>query len=134
MNLLSHLRDCPTDTLVHRDLFICAKQIQHCIVRISMRRDKVDRDLICRGMFQKVIDPGCSSSGRPSNTQSGIDALQSAGCVIVEFKVRSLPRYAAPEIDVRLVPDFEVPGCNLIDTVTVNKVLCEVGDQSIPPL
>jgi hypothetical protein len=52
--------------------------------------------------------------------------------VRVKFEVRPFAWDAAPKIDVRLIPDFEVPLRNLVDAVTFDQVLGEMRHQSIP--
>jgi hypothetical protein len=64
---------------------------------------------------------------RAADAQAGADVLQVIGGVGVEVEVGLHARDAVPEVDVGLVPDFEVPGGDLIDAVAIDEVLGEVA-------
>ena len=70
------------------------------------------------------------SMGRPRGY--GVHFFQGGGGVVVEFEVGGLKGLSTPEIEVRLVPYFEVPLRDFVDAVAVYKVLREGGDHAIP--
>ena len=45
--------------------------------------------------------------------------------MVVEFEISVFLGNSGPEIDVRLVPDFEVPLGDLVDSITIDEVLSE---------
>ncbi len=52
--------------------------------------------------------------------------------MVVELEVGLLRGAASPEIDVGLVPDFEVPLRDFIDAVALDEVLGKGGDEAVP--
>ncbi len=50
----------------------------------------------------------------------------------VQIEVGFLARNAIPEVDVRLVPHFEIPFRYFVNAVTIDKVLREMPDEVIP--
>ena len=66
----------------------------------------------------------CAVAGPPTRIRA-VHRLQRAGGVVIELKVGFLRRAPGPEIDVRLIPDFEVPTGDLVDAVAIDQVLGE---------
>src|SRR5271155_3687348 len=87
-----------------------------------------------RGIFQEIANPCSRSRSGAANTQPRADTLQIVCRVIIQFKVAFLSRNATPEINIWFVPNFEVPLRNLIDTISIDKMLREMSHQAIPPL
>ena len=108
------------------------KEVMDCVVCVSMRGNKVHRHMMLRCVFQEVTDPCCSGGCGAADAQSGTDTLQIACCVIVQLEVAFLPWDAAPEINIWLVPDFEVPLRNFIDAVSIDEMLREMRHQAVP--
>jgi len=52
--------------------------------------------------------------------------------MIVEFPISDLFGVAAPEIEIRLVPDFKIPAADLVDAVTGNEMPREFDDEPVP--
>ncbi len=97
-----------------------------------MRGDEVERDVVGRGVGDHVADPGGLSGGWASDADARVDGFEGAGGVVVELEVGLLRGAAGPEIDVGLVPDFEVPLRDFIDAVALDEVLGEGGHESVP--
>src|SRR6185369_15672230 len=52
--------------------------------------------------------------------------------VVVEFEVSGLFRFPGPEIDVRFVPDLEIPLRNFVNAVTLDEVSGEGANEGVP--
>src|SRR4030088_1015870 len=90
--------------------------------------------MMVRCMFQKGANPRRRGGRRAANTQPRINLLEIERRVIVQFEVAFLSRDAAPKINIRFVPYFEVPLRNFVDAVSIDKVLREMSHQAIPLL
>ena len=77
-------------------------------------------------MLDEVVDPGGLRGGGSADAQLRADSLDALGGVIVELEVGGLFGLAGPEVDVGLVPDFEVPLRHFVDAVAVDQVLGEL--------
>ncbi len=78
------------------------------------------------------VDPRCLGSGRTAYTQSRTHSFYCPRGMIVQLEVGGLRRPASPEIDIRFVPDFEIPACHFIDAVAIDQVLRERLHQRSP--
>src|SRR5260370_40620611 len=85
-------------------------------------------------MFQEIANPRRRGSSGAANAQPRTNILEIECRVIVEFEVAFLSRDAAPKINIRFVPNFEVPLRNFIDAVSIDKMLREMSHQAIPLL
>ena len=81
---------------------------------------------------QEAVHPGSLRCGRSANAQPRTHALDGARGAVVELVVRGFFRIAHPEINVRLVPDFEVPLRDFVFPVAGNEVTRKVFDQLLP--
>ena len=88
--------------------------------------------LLSAQCWMKAIGPGGLRGRRSAYAESGVDCLDRARRVVVELEVGGLLGIAAPEIDVGLVPDFEVPLRDFVDTVAFDEMLRELRDQVVP--
>ena len=52
--------------------------------------------------------------------------------MIVELEVGGLLGLAGPEVDVGLVPHFEVPLGDFVDAVAIDQMLGELVDEVVP--
>ena len=75
-----------------------------------------------------------AAGGGAADAQAWIDGFERAGGVLVELEVRTVARDASPEVDVGLVPDFEVPLRDFVDAVAIDEVVSEGGDEGVPAL
>jgi hypothetical protein len=71
--------------------------------------------------------PKISGNRIAAYAQARTDILQSGSGNIVELVISFLLRFSWPEIEVWFVPNFEIPICNLFDTVSL---LPDVGQNS----
>ena len=127
------LGDGGTDHLVRRDGTVVAEDVLCGVVAVDVRGDEVERHVVGRGMGDHVADPGGLCGGGASHADARVDAFEGAGGVVVQLEVGLLGGAASPEIDVGLVPDFEVPLRDFIDAVALDEVLGEGGDEGVPP-
>src|SRR5579872_6306223 len=97
-----------------------------------MRRDEVHRDLVFGAMFDKGVYPCSLCAGWSSHTKPLVYALNCSRRVIVKLPVGCLLGLAAPKIQIRFVPNFEVPLCNFIDAITVDQMFRKRGDEVVP--
>src|SRR4249920_614185 len=73
-----------------------------------------------------------NGSIRAADTKRGVDALDGRRRFVVKPEVSRLLRLAHPEVDVRLVPHFEVPARDLRLAVAIDQMLRKATDQ-LPP-
>src|SRR4051812_9468765 len=99
-----------------------------------MRGDEINGNMLLRSMSQEIVDPICCSRGRTSHSQMLIHRLDRTCRVVVQLEVAFLPGNTVPEIDVRFVPDFEVPLRYFCSAITFHQVPGERGDQPVPPV
>ena len=78
------------------------------------------------------VHPCCLRRRRAAHPQPWIHCLHGASRMVVEFKISRLCGPASPEINVRLVPHFEVPGRYFVDAVAINQVLRKRLHQCAP--
>src|SRR6185437_9085255 len=96
--------------------------------------DEVHRDMVLGSVAQKLRHPCCRCGRWPAHTQPRRDGLQRTRRVRIQIEVRFHARDTAPEVDVRLIPNLEVPLRNLINAEVLDQVLRECTDQTIPSL
>src|SRR4051812_34488230 len=65
--------------------------------------------------------------GRTSDPQFRIDFLDCAGAGIVQVEVCLLLRAAVPKIDIRLVPDFEIPTLHFVLAIAIFRCLTKAS-------
>ena len=53
--------------------------------------------------------------------------------MVIEIPVGRLSRIATPKVQVRFVPDFEIPLADFRNAVAVDQVFCKRRDQVVPP-
>src|SRR3954465_15377203 len=97
-----------------------------------MCRDEIEWNVVFRSLGDEFVDPSGLRGGGTADSQFCIYAFHCFGSFVVEHKVGGLFRFAVPEIDVRFIPNFEVPLLHLILSVTVNQVFYKGSDQSVP--
>ena len=83
-------------------------------------------------MLDEAIGPSGLGGGGAADAQARADVFQGAGGGIVKLEVGWFFRSASPEIDVRLVPYFEIPLRNFVEAVAVHQMLCELADEFGP--
>src|SRR5207302_6816229 len=108
-----------------------------------VKRDKVQgnrltvrRTLVINAMFQEVIEKhvrflrGRSRAGRTANNRISQSGTNARNCIVVELVV--LLRSSVPICDVRLVPNLEIPGTNLLLPVPLHTMLCVLAHYLSP--
>ena len=103
------------------------------VVGVYMGRDKIERYVSVGTMADECPDPSRLRSGRPADTQSGIDRFERLRGVIVQGPVRLLRGSAGPEVQVGLVPDLEIPLRDFVNPIAIDHVRSEGRDQRVPP-
>ena len=83
-------------------------------------------------MLQKVGDPGGRCGRGAAHAQTRADLLQRARRVVIELEVGLLARDTIPEIDIRLIPNFEIPLRDFLDAVAIDQVLGKVRSSAHP--
>src|SRR5665213_396720 len=97
-----------------------------------MSRDEIERNLGPEGVLDHLGNPCGLRGGRTPNPQTPVCALDGPGRTIIELKVGGLLWLSSPKIDVRLVPNLEIPLRHLIDAIAIHQMLCEVVNQFLP--
>ncbi len=69
---------------------------------------------------------------RPADAQLRAYGLDVARGVVVELEVGLLPRRSSPEIEIGLVPHFEVPARHFVDAIAIDQVPGELRDHVVP--
>jgi len=115
-----------------RDGLMRPENILARIVGINVRRDKIHWHAILNGVLNETIDPGGLRRSGSTHAQPAIHALQGSRGCIIKLVISLFLRIAHPKINIRLVPDFEVPVGNLINAVALDKVLRKMSDQVVP--
>ena len=118
-----HLLDGAVDHRVAGDVLVGAEDIVGGVVGVDVGGDEVDGDVVCLGVGEEGRDPCGLRGGRAADLEARRDGLERAGGVVVELEVGGLLGVAAPEVDVGLVPDFELPGGDFVDAVARDEVL-----------
>src|SRR5580700_6660272 len=83
-------------------------------------------------MREKFIGPAGLRGGWTADAKAGADTLHGLCGDIVEMKVRFVSRIADPEIEIRLVPDFEIPLRNFLNSVAIDEMFGEGFDHRAP--
>ena len=83
-------------------------------------------------MANEAIDPGRLRRRGSADAKPRIHGLQRSRRRVVKLVVRLLLRIARPEIEVRLVPDLEIPLRDFVDSVAIDQMLREVRNEIAP--
>src|SRR5215472_15031278 len=139
IDLPSHLcyrRTCAVfldDVLVAQRLVLSQQSLDRLIV-IAMRTHEVNRYMILCSIVEELRYPRRRCGCRSTNAQARRYRFQCTRRVRIQVEVGLHTGNTTPEVDIRLVPYFEVPLRNLINPKVVNEILCERTDQIIPSL
>src|ERR1700730_10517455 len=99
-----------------------------------MRGDEIDWDMIRGCKLEETGDPRGGGRRRTPNSKASTNGFQGASSVFIQSEVTLVARNAVPEIDVRFVPDFEVPPRNFLYAVARDQVAGKFGDERVPSL
>jgi hypothetical protein len=118
--------------LVARDLFTAMKNVARLVVAVNVARYKIEWHVLLRRVLNHRRNP-CRLRGRwPTDAQARAHGFDVTRGVVIQLEVRFLLRDSRPEVEVGLVPDFEVPVGDLVYAVALDQVLSELSDQVIP--
>ena len=109
-----------------------AKDIVRGVVAVDMGGDEVQRHVLLRRVSDHRIDPRRLRRRRTAHAQPRTHCLYRARRVIVELEVGRLRRTPGPEVDVRLVPHFEIPLRDFVDAIMLDQVPGKGVDQRAP--
>src|ERR1700740_1865038 len=90
--------------------------------------------MVFDAVADEASDPSRLRRGRATHAETGVHGFQRPSRHIVEMIVGLLLWIAGPEVEVRLVPDFEIPLRNFIDSVALDKMLCKMRNEVTPLL
>ena len=137
-HLVADFGDGAADALVHGevggDVVAGDEHVFDGVVGVAVAGDEVDGDVVVGGVLEEGVDPLGGGGGGAADAEARVDGLEVACGVVVELEVAALVRDASPEVDVGLVPDFEVPLRDLVDAVALDEVAGEGGDEAVPLL
>src|SRR5215469_6969735 len=94
--------------------------------------NKIQRDIFACAMFDECIHPRCLCGCRTSHAKPSIYFFDRVGSVIVKLPISILFRLTRPEIDVGLIPDFEIPFGNFSGAISLNQVPGKSRDKLVP--
>ncbi len=113
LHLVVDFADGAADQIAPRYRFVRSENILGAVIGVHVRRDKIERNVVPGGVRDHRIHPGGLRGSRSADAQTRIRPFDGSGRVIVQLKISSLLRLAGPEVDIRLVPDFEIPLAHL---------------------
>src|SRR5271166_2741260 len=102
------------------------------VITVNVSRHEVQRRLFRDRMPNHVSYPSGLRRGRTANPQARVNALNGLSRVIIKLKIGGLFRYTRPKVDIRLIPDFEVPLHHLLAAITLYQMMCELINQFLP--
>ena len=97
-----------------------------------MGGDEIERNFPFDSMPNHIADPRGLSGGRPTHPQVGTSALHCPRRMIVKLKIGALFGYTGPKVDIRLIPDLEIPLHHFIVAVALHQMTGELIDQFLP--
>ncbi len=124
--------DSGADAVVHGHGRGVVEEVLDGVVGIAVGGDEVDGDVVRGDVSQELGYPRGGCGGRAADAEARADAFESMRGVGVELLIGLEARDAAPEVDVGLVPDLEVPLGDFVDAVAVDHVLGEGADEGVP--
>ena len=102
-------------------------------VAVGVGAHEVDRRAGGRAMREQLVDPLAGGRCRSADDERVVDGPHRADGDVVEAQV--LVARAGPEdVEVRLVPDLECPGADLVAAVALDEMRHEVADERVPAI
>src|SRR5260370_33197988 len=120
------------DHLRSRNIFVHAKDIFGTVVSVDVSRSKIHWNVFFFAVRKEAGSPSSLRCSGAADAEAGAHALDGAGSAVVKVVISSFFGIAGPEVDVRLVPDFEIPLRDFVDTVALDKVTREILDELFP--
>src|SRR6185312_17368564 len=95
-------------------------------------RYEIERNMLFEAMSNKCADPSRLRRRRAADTQLCIHVLDGGSCYVIKIKISLLLGNAVPKIDVRLVPDFEIPALYFVFPIAIQQMPDKSGHQRGP--
>jgi len=111
-----------------RNRFISSKNILARIVGINVSGDKIHGHVVFNGVRDETVDPGGLRCCGPSDAQPVVHAFYASRGSIIKLVVSLFLGIAHPEINVGLIPHFEIPVGDFVDAVAVHQMLRKMGN------
>src|SRR6267143_3134911 len=83
-------------------------------------------------MREEAVHPGGLCRGRAADAETRAHAFDGARSAIVELVVGRFFRIADPEVNVGLVPNFEIPLRDFVEAVPLDEMAREILDELLP--
>src|SRR6266700_3413327 len=131
-NLVMNFLDRAADHLRSWNVLVRAEDVFRFIVPVDVRRSKIHWNVFLLAVRQEAVHPGGLRRGRAANAATRAHAFDGAGSAILELVVGGFLRATGPEINIGLVPDFEIPLRDLVDTVALDEMAREILDELFP--
>src|SRR5271165_5323241 len=109
------------DHLVARNILAGLEDIAGSVIAVDVRGNEIERNIVLDGMLDHGISPSRLRRGRPADPEPLVDGLNGASGVVIQFEVGFLLGTAGPEVDVGLVPYFEIPRRYFVDPITLDQ-------------
>ena len=106
--------------------FVGAENVFRRVVAVNVGGDEVDGNMIFDAVADETVDPSGLRRRWPADAQPRAHGLQGARSGVVERVIGLLLRVTRPEIEVGLVPNFEIPLRDFVDAVAIDQVLGEM--------
>jgi hypothetical protein len=114
------------------NVFVGAEEILDGVIGVAVGGDEVDGGMFFCGVCEEIVDPVGGRGGRAADAQARVNGFESAGGVVVKIEIGGLLGIAGPEVDVGLIPDFEIPAGDFVDAVAIDEEPGETADENVP--
>src|SRR5579884_1865981 len=122
MHLVEDFLHGARDHLRSRYAFMRPEHIFSGVVAVDVSRDEIYRDVRGGAVLEELRNPGGLRGRRSADSELRIHLFDGCRGSVVKLEVSRLLRIAGPEVNIRLVPYFEIPLGHFRDTVAVDKV------------
>ena len=114
--------DCAADHARSRNIFVRAENVFGFVVAIDVGGGKIHGNVFFFAVREETVHPSCLCGGGAADAEAGGDTFDGTSGVVVELVVGVFARIAGPEVDVGLVPDFEIPLGDFVDAVALDEM------------
>src|SRR5262249_39539373 len=128
-DLVVNLLHSAADHLIARNELLCPENILCTIISVHVRRNEINRNVVLFAIADESVSPRSLGGRMSANADLWAGSLESARSVLVELPVGVLPRIAAPEIEIGLVPDFEIPLAHFLDAISAHEMFGQSRHQ-----
>ena len=93
--------------------------------------NKIKRNVVGFAVFDHIGNPSVNRGGGTADTKLLVYAFNGEGGMLIKLEI-ILFCSCEEKVEVRLVPNFEIPSFNLVNAKSVNAMLCKRADKVGP--